>query len=66
MIETRKLNIGDLVYSMDHSILGMIISFDMGYLKFHVDWFDGLSKEYGWMQTQKFRNNYLAYRNSMK
>ena len=66
MIETRQLNIGDLVYGTDHSSLGMIISFDMGYLKFHVEWFDGISTDYSWMQAQRMRNNYLDLRNNMK
>ena len=65
MIETRKLNIGDLVYADDGS-LGMIEHFDMGYVKFKVDWFGLNWGSHSWLQVQRFRNNYLDFRRNMK
>jgi hypothetical protein len=64
MIETRQLKIGDLVVADDGSI-GMIEHFDIGYIKFKIDWFGLNWGEHSWMSAQRFRNNYLALRKDL-
>jgi hypothetical protein len=73
MIETRKLNIGDLVCTTDGS-LGMIERIDEYHINtiypsFYIRWFaDEPDLNLGrssWKFAQKVRQNYLALRNDL-
>jgi hypothetical protein len=64
MIETRQLKIGDLVYA-DEGTLGMIEEFDIGYIKYKINWFGFESRVHTWMTVQRYRNNYLALRKDL-
>ena len=69
MIETRKLNIGDLVYA--NGELGMIINSDKKTYPlalFQIQWFDvkGTEENWNWRNAQEMRNNYLEFRKNMK
>lgn len=68
-MQTRKLNIGDLVaYETVKSeyCLGMIVGFDEGFTQYTIEWVQGPKSYATWMTTQNYRNNYLEYRNKEK
>lgn len=69
MIETRKLYVGDLVAYTAVSgniILGMIVAFNEAYTTYDIQWFCPRPMGHAtWKTAQEYRNNYLAFRETL-
>lgn len=70
-LETRTLNIGDLVAVRRREskvFIGMIVAFDDNYLSYTIEWYDpelNRLTNASWISAQEYRNIFLEYCKSL-